>query len=233
MSDYSQFLYAGEAEQVDPRSNNYMEIDPQNWLYGASAGLLFFYGLAIYQWYPGFVRGDAVKYPERTSNSCLTTQEWALQTSEVRAWSNAGMWHIVAYGWTFFIWAWNSLAGNNGGYKHQAFYQTSRVMALGPLVSLFSALGVAKSYAPTSSAYQADIAYWGACQYTWLFDPDQTVETSPSFMEDNQQLRQWGIWLGAGLALVANSLTMTAYKEDYEEAKLWWDAEQLAKEQSQ
>jgi hypothetical protein len=95
-----------------------MDIDPTNLIYGINLGVLFFYGVSMYSTYPGSIRGDPATFPERTSNVCAIDKEWALSTNEIRAWTNASLWHAGVYGWGFFIWTWNNLAGNNGDYKH-------------------------------------------------------------------------------------------------------------------
>jgi hypothetical protein len=106
------------------------------------------------------------------------------------------------------------------------FYRTSQILQLAPFVSLIMALNVKKSYAPTATAYETDIAYWEECQYKWLYKMNETNEDSFSFMSDNQRIRQWFMWLGAGFSLATGVLTMEKYAEEYEEAKLEWDLEQ-------
>ena len=227
MSDFSQALYEGDAK---PTSRYYMNIDPINMLYGANLGLLFVYGVSMYAAYPGSINGDPVNYPERTSNACEVDQEWALATNEITAWTNASLWHAIVYGWGFFAWGWNTLAGGSGGYKHQLFYQTARILQLAPFVSMIAAINVKKSYAPTSAAYQADIAWWEPCQYTWLYNVDQTTENSFDFMSDNQRIRQWFMWLGAAFSLATNVATMEKFTDEYEVAKMKWDIKQEEEE---
>lgn len=150
-------MAAEEALTVKP---HLLEIDPANLIYGLNMGLLFIYGVTMYIAYPGAINADPAKFPARVSNACLNDREWALSTSEIRAWTLAAEWHAGVYGFGFFVWLWNNLAGNNGGYKHKLFYRTSQVLQIAPIVSLIMALNVKKSYAPNADFYEADIGKW-------------------------------------------------------------------------
>jgi hypothetical protein len=78
MSDFSQQLYAGEAEQFETPTPHLMEIDPSNLLYGMNMGLLFIYGVTMYASYPGAINGNPSTFPERVSNTCEIDRDWAL-----------------------------------------------------------------------------------------------------------------------------------------------------------
>lgn len=163
MFDYSQQLYNGEASQAPAEGDHLMTIDIKNAMFGLNTGLLFAYGIAIYNWYPGWVEGSDTLFVDRVEGTCQYDDEWGRSTNEIRAWTSAAQWHIGVYGLGFFAWVWNTLAGENGGYKHQVFFRTQQLMALAPIYSMVRALAVVKSYAPTYSRQADDQASYAAC----------------------------------------------------------------------
>lgn len=180
------------------------------------------YAAAIYDWYPGWVMGNDSLFPRRISGTCAHDDEWALGTSEITAWSYAVYWYLLAYGGGLLIWAVNTFTDMEGGIAHQIFYHWNQFLALAPLVTIWHALNIRKSYAENQARYAADLVTFptntNACNQKWLFD-DVVIDYNAFNFKSNSTTSR--ILYVFGTAVFSAWVSFYTY---YEIEETWLDA---------
>lgn len=225
MSDQQRSLYTGEAEQRDGYIETSMTIDPDNLLFGINAFISVAVGATLYTNYPGFVKREDSLYPDPDETAtCVRDEVWALDTSEITAWTAASNLLLGAYGFGFTTWLLNQLNDGKGGRYHALFNQTQRLLGGVPLLVAWRAMKVENSYVQSMAEYTADTTTFAVgsnlgCQQTWLYSPENIVEDSIGFMNMNTQTHKWMLWVSAVLSFFTYVVTSSKLTAKFELAK--------------
>jgi hypothetical protein len=90
-------------------------------------------------------------FPDRTYTAGATNLDrydidWALESPEVVAWTQASDWMSVIYGFGFLTWMANMGIDNNGGNMHEFFWRVTQAFQAVPLIQAYLAWKVITSY---------------------------------------------------------------------------------------
>lgn len=166
------------------------------------------------------------KYPVRYLNIAAYDKDWALQTSELTAWSKS-IWALnVAHGLGFGLWALNMLLDNQGGYLHYVFFRLVQVYYIVPFVNAFLALNIIESYVQSYDEEFADssIADVQSQQYFFRrYSADARFSSGdPNLYDTTQFTNQMLLWSGILGFWLVQSMCYLPISESYETAYKTW-----------
>jgi hypothetical protein len=91
-------------------------LEPNQIVWGVTSTIALIYGSLMYSWYPSEIKSNNVLYPNASGTAVSET--WALETREIKAWTNASEQIIAIQSLAFFTWGYNLAFGQNGNPVH-------------------------------------------------------------------------------------------------------------------
>ncbi len=227
MSDFNQSLYNGEAAQLENATVAERLVNKANVVFALNMVAQFAYGAQIYLWYPNWVKTNDELFPAPISGTCVHDEEWGLGTKEISAWTSASYWYMGAYGWASFIWMANTFTDMEGGIFHEIFYRSSQALTFAPLVTMWFALNVKKSYAATQTRFAADVASYpdasAACEQSWLYNDSVVDYNAYNFKSNQTGARILYMFATAILSLWTSIYAMDQIEEDFLAGREYYD----------
>lgn len=207
-------------------------VEPNQLMWGISTSVMFFYGGLIYRWYPKNVKDDNARFPDDdTANN--QDEDWALDTEEIKTWTNASTWMMRMYGFGFAAWAANLAIGGDGSRAHQVFYAATQLLTVAPIISIYYALKVQRSYLPNNSVWSFyNLAATNPNDMKYLYDPEVTTISSAYYLDQSAYYNRlfWLIVLSA-VNLGVNGATVAGIKRDWQIQNAHWKEMQAAEEE--
>lgn len=231
MPEEEDHMHDMEMHEEEMLEEGIIAVEPNQLMWGISTSIMFFYGGLMYRWYPKNVKDDNARFPD-DDEANNQDEDWALATEEIKTWTDASTWMMRMYGFGFASWAANLALGGDGSRAHQVFYAATQVLIIAPLVSIYYALKIQRSYLPNSDVWTFNnLAATNPNDMKYLYDPEVTTISSPYYLDQSAYYNRlfWLIVLSA-VNLGVNGASVAGIKRDWMIQNANWKAMQALDE---
>ena len=104
-----------------PAMEETVSFDLDSNLYGAGLLVNVVAGAWIQSWYVNWIKDQSILFPDDDSAN-NASEEWALETEEIKAWKNLSTATVGLYGLNWLLWAAATSNGFDGSLVHTAFF---------------------------------------------------------------------------------------------------------------
>jgi hypothetical protein len=212
---------AAPAAPVDPSTyqiedEESFSTEPYQLVWGFSALVALVYAERMNAWYPRNIRDNHITYPDAALTA--VSEEWALETREIKAWTTASNQMLVLNGLGVFFWGLNLAVGQVGNMPHKAFFFVSSALRIAPLVSLYHAMYIQRQYLPNGETYDQQVLLAGSVpnKVLYLYNPDVTSTTDAHYLDYSSYYNHlFGLYLVGMITLVCQNVSIAGIKADW------------------
>jgi hypothetical protein len=94
---------------IETEEETEFSTEPYQLVWGFSSLIALIYAERMNAWYPRYIKETHIIYPDTAGNN--VSEEWALKTNEIKAWSNASWQMLWLNGIGVFFWGLNLAVG--------------------------------------------------------------------------------------------------------------------------